>query len=151
MKLDPTCLLPAPIRPKARVARTPVIMCPGGVCLHGGVGLKQYKVDNMELLFNISQSTASRSSSGSLCEYLAHSCSKWVKRNRPLRVRIVCAAACGLCKWCEPCGWLRRKRDFPSKAQWCVHHSPSARPLARPPRDAFAAASRTHGYGSTHG
>ena len=29
--------------------------------------------------------------------------------------------------------------------QWCVRHSPSARPLARPPREAFAAASRTHG------
>ena len=43
------------------------------------------------------------------------------------------------------------KRDFISTTQWCVRHSPSARPLARPPREAFAAASRTHGHGSTHG
>ena len=35
--------------------------------------------------------------------------------------------------------------------QWCVRHSPSTRPLARPPGEAFAAASRTHGHGSTHG
>jgi hypothetical protein len=47
---------------------------------------------------------------------------------------------------------IRRKKKIPlMTTQWCVRHSPSTRPLARPPGEAFAAASRTHGHGSTHG
>ena len=43
------------------------------------------------------------------------------------------------------------ERDFIPTTQWCVRHSHSTRPLARPLREANAAAARTHGRGNTPG
>ena len=40
---------------------------------------------------------------------------------------------------------------FIPTTQWCVCHSHSTRPLARPLREANAAAARTHGRGNTPG
>jgi hypothetical protein len=49
------------------------------------------------------------------------------------------------------CCYHRRERYFISTTQWCVRHSPSTRRLARPLREANAAAARTHGRGNTLG
>ncbi len=47
---------------------------------------------------------------------------------------------------------LGQQKISPPKTQWCVEppHSPNARSLARLPRDAMAAPSRTRGRGNTH-